>query len=437
MSLDTFTDNSLSTLRSYVQRAGEPEWLRALRSEALQRFEQLPWPTTSDEEFRRSSLSDYAFESYPLETSAALPAAVENPVGLSGHIVFEGPRAVRFSLAEGLAERGVVLTSISNAASLDPKVAAAVERTMRGGLSTADNRLSVWHYAAMTHGAVLYVPRFVELSEPFVFTFEEAGQDTVLRAPHVVVVAEEGARFTVVHRAHQAPEGELLFNEGTSYWVGDGAEVKSFGLQTVNLDSSYVANSYATVQRDAAFKHYVAPFGGMFAKYRTDVTMDGPGSDAFLGGVYFPHQDQHIDLRTVQHHEAGKAHSLTLYKGAIADEAHSIYQGLISVARTALGTDAYLNNKNILLSDEARSDSIPTLNINTDEVRCSHGSTTGKLDARQLYYLETRGYPTEEARRLLIEGFLEEVVAAYPSAVLDEIHAVIAERIGACEHGCD
>ena len=113
-----------------------------------------------------------------------------------------------------------------------------------------------------------------------------------------------------------------------------------------------------------------------------------------------------MDLRTVQNHVSPKAHSLTLYKGAVQDEAHSVYQGLIRVDHEALSTDAYLTNNNLILSEEARSDSIPTLQINTDEVRCSHGSTTGKLDPRQLYYLYSRGYSPAEAKRILVRGFL-------------------------------
>ena len=224
-------------------------------------------------------------------------------------------------------------------------------------------------------------------------------------------------------------EGETVWNVGVDYHVGDGGEIRSYGVQTVNLDATVFSNGYGHVGRDATLKVYDTPLGGLLSKYRFDVSMDGPGGDAFIGGVYFPNQDQHVDMRTVQHHHATQAHSLTLYKGAITDEAHSVYQGLIAVDHEALNTDAYLTNNNLLLSDSARADSIPTLEINTDEVRCSHGSTIGKLNADQLFYLKTRGYSDDQARHELVLGFLEEVLSAYPEALHKSVSQVVEGRI--------
>ena len=212
--------------------------------------------------------------------------------------------------------------------------------------------------------------------------------------------------------------------------VGNAGQIEYFGMQNVNIDSSVISNAVATVGRDATFRSYVAVFGGLFSKYRLDAVMVGEGGDAFLGGVYFPHEDQHVDLRTVQRHISPKAHSLTLYKGAVTDEARSVFQGLISVDHDALSTDAYLTNNNLILGDDAQADSIPTLEIHTDEVRCSHGSTIGKLDAGQIYYLETRGYSPDEAKRMLVEGYFEEILGKYPETVSDEIHLLLVDRIG-------
>ncbi|MFW6227996.1 MAG: Fe-S cluster assembly protein SufD [Alkalispirochaeta sp.] len=431
MSAHTINDSSVESLEQFILDRNEPAWLTEVRNAALTRFREMTWPTASDEEFRRSDVSNYDFDTYAFEIVPGPRGEAETPVGQSGTLQFQGSSLVRRSLAEGLAEKGVLLVSFEEAVdgALSESLAGKVRDVLLRGIRNADNRLAVWHYATITHGAVVYVPKFVELKDPFVLTFDEEATD-ILRSPQVVAIADDGARFKVVSRVRQADEGEVLYNEGVDIDVGSGGQIEYFGFQNVNIDSSYISNGLGSVGRDATFHGYAAVFGGMFSKYRFDAAMMGEGGDAFLGGVYFPHEDQHIDLRTVQRHISPKAHSLTLYKGSIIDEAHSVYQGLISVDHEALNTDAYLTNNNLLLTDEGRADSIPTLQINTDEVRCSHGSTVGKLDAAQIYYLKIRGYSEEEAKHILVEGFFEEILSHYPESAADEIRAIIEERIG-------
>jgi Fe-S cluster assembly protein SufD len=156
----------------------------------------------------------------------------------------------------------------------------------------------------------------------------------------------------------------------------------------------------------------------------------GEGADAKINGLYFAEEDQHLDLRTVQYHRAPHGGSRTFYKGAVRDEGRSVYQGLIEVAPGADKTDAYLTNNNLILNDGARADSIPSLRIQTDDVKCSHGSTTGKIDPAQLYYLETRGYSEAEARELLVEGYFEEVAAGLDARLGDVIRSVVHQRLG-------
>jgi Fe-S cluster assembly protein SufD len=429
--LHTVKDSSVETLRAFIAGREEPQWLREVREAALERFGTMEWPTMEDEEFRRTDVSMYDFDGLAFDVAAGANAVVENPVGHSGSISFADTACVRRSLAEGLAEKGVVFVSLEEAISgaVSGALAERVQAVLLKGLAAADNRIAVWNYATMTHGVILYVPRFLELKEPFVVTFEESG-DKTLRAPQIIGIADEGARFSLVHRSRGSEEGEVLFNEAINLSVGASGKIECYGVQNVNLDSTYFSNGFGSIGRDATLQVYSAAFGGMLSKYRLDVEMVGAGGDAFLGGVYFPHEDQHIDMRTVQRHVDPKAHSLTLYKGAVTDESHSVYQGLISVDHDALDTDAYLTNNNLVLSDDARSDSIPTLEIHTNEVRCSHGSTTGKLDESQIFYLNTRGYSPEEAKDLLVQGFFEEIVGRYPDLVSDEIHEIVEERIG-------
>ncbi len=431
MSRATFADSTMETLREYIASRNEPAWMTTLRGDALERSAAMEWPTTADEEFRRSDVRSYDFTALAFDVDEDSPAPVETPVGISGTLDFHGTSLRRASLTEGLADKGVVFTSFARAFAGDvpETLLRRLESVLRRGLDSADNRISLTHYAAITHGAVLYVPRFLELEDPFVVTFDDESGDGAMRVPQVVVITDEGARAVVVERIRGVEEGDFLWNESVLADVGNAGQVRYYATQDLNLDSSYFSASFATVGRDARLEMYNSFFGAMFTKARVDVEMAGEGSDAFIGGVYFPTEDQHMDMRTVQRHVAPHAHSDTLYKGAITDEARSVYQGLIHVFHEAVQTDAYLTNNNLVLSDEARSDSIPTLEIHTDDVRCSHGSTTGRLDQGLLNYVRTRGFSLDEARRMLVEGYFEAILSRYPETVLEEIHEIIDSRI--------
>lgn len=421
----------LSEITKFIEGQDEPSWLSALRKKAYEIYSGQRWPTTGDEEWRRSDISMYDFEGLAFEPAAAGEAAqLEENDELAGEIRFSNTGEVGTYLREDLREQGVVFGSWKRlfAEGLSPELQTRFEALLARGIEKSDNKVATWHYAVITHGVFLYVPKFVEIEEPFVVRFEESGDET-LRAPHIAVSLEPGARAQIVEQLSGSDEGEVIYNEGVDIEVGDGGEAKFFSIHNLNLDSSVFSNAHGAIERDGTLLHTTGAFGGMFGKYRVDADLLGPGADALMDGIYFSHEDQHLDLRTIQRHVAAKAHSDTLYKGAVTGESHTVFQGLIRVEHEAVETDAYLTNNNLVLSEEARSDSIPSLQINTDDVRCSHGSTTGKLDAKQFFYLLSRGYPESEARRMLVEGYFEAVLSLYPESSQDQIREIIAERI--------
>jgi Fe-S cluster assembly protein SufD len=210
--------------------------------------------------------------------------------------------------------------------------------------------------------------------------------------------------------------------------VGDAARLRYFEEQNLSGASTFFSNGAATVGRDAELLHFAASLGSSLAKTRLDCTMAGPGGTANLNGVYFAAGKQHMDLRTVQHHRAGSSYSRSHYKGAVRDSARTVYQGLIEVMPTAPKTDAYLTNRNLILNDGARADSIPGLRINQDDVRCSHGSTTGRIDQAQLFYLETRGLSPHEASQMLVTAYFQELVDQMPAVLKEPVLAALGER---------
>ena len=422
-------------LHAFIETQAEPEWMLALRRRALEEFNEMQWPTTSDEEWRRSDISNYDFDEYSYQTVPDDVAARLPGEGIGALLDFVDGQCVRRGIKPEIESQGVVFESLRTllqreAANHDGSVhelSRRLESLIGRAIERSDNRVTTWHYASWTHGIVLYVPKHTRISEPFVVDFLEQG-DGSYSAPLIAVIVEEDAEASIIIRTHGKAEGEVLLNAGTAVTVGDNAAFRIAAVNTLNIDSSVFSHGFSWIGRDAHVHHGSHMFGGMFTKARFDGILEGAGSDVMLDGLYFPHEDQHIDLRTVQVHNGPQANSRTFYKGAVRDEAHSIYQGMIRVAHEAIGTDAYLTNNNLLLNDGARADSIPGLQISTDDVRCSHGSTTGRLEESELFYLESRGYPRQEAETVLIQGFFEEVIARAPESIREEIREIVAER---------
>ncbi|MFP4549704.1 MAG: Fe-S cluster assembly protein SufD [Spirochaetales bacterium] len=424
---------AVAELAAYQTSLRGPSWLRELQERARASFESISWPTTSEEEWRRTNLSPFEFEIY--RTYAIAAHAAPEPVdSLPG----EAPRSAFLHYRDGVllssrierttAERGVIVADITTI----PESSAAGEaakKALEKMLESADNRLQYWNLALANGAAFVYVPKDVVVEQPVEIFYEADGDEQVL-APLTVIVAETGASVSIVRRFQTSEdEGEVLVVDGNATVIGANARVRLVDLQRLNDESLFFSNGEGYLERDSYVHRTELSIGADFAKTRFDASLEGPGSDAVLNGIYFAEEEQHMDIRTVQRHRAPNALSRAFYRGAVRDESHAIYQGLIDVAAKAPGTDAYLTNKNLILTEEARADSIPSLNIKTDDVRCSHGSTTGKLDEKQIYYLQTRGYPEREAKRTLIEGYFEDLVVQLPEDLRDEIRELVAQRI--------
>ncbi len=257
-----------------------------------------------------------------------------------------------------------------------------------------DNRFLAWHYAEWSHGALLWVPPGLEIKEPFFIDFLEDGAGA-MTAPHLAVLIGAGSRASVVHRVSAlggaaSTRAGLLCNSVLDVRLGDAAGLRLWEQQELGPQDIFVRHAQAEVGRDASLNHFDAEFGARLAKSRVDCALDGAGAEAFLNGAYYCVKGQHMDLRTVQRHQSPKATSRAVYKGAVAGR---WTDGLPGADRGgspgASGTDAYLTNRNLILGEAARSDSIPTLKIGNNDVKCSHGSTTGRLNAEELFYLQT------------------------------------------------
>lgn len=424
------------------QQLGEPAWLREARLRAWDAFARLSWPTRKNEAWRYTELDPAWFERELLEAGPAelrerdaLPRAVRERLAASdaeAALVFEDGRLVYAALPQELLERGVVLESLHAALSnhgehVEGALYQAVTET---SLQGPEDRLAALNAALWNHGAFVYVPAGVELAAP-IGIFHYASRPGKLSLGRTLIVLDDNAAATVIEeylsdgleRTHVAV-GELLLRPG--------ARLRHAGVQTWGFGVRHFHRQRALLERDAVLLDLAVNLGGTLARTEVASELVGPGADSEMLGVYFAGRDQHLDHYTTQHHVSAQARSDVYYKGAASANGRVVYQGLIQLEPTAQKTDAYQTNRNLLLSRQARAESVPQLEIAANDVRCSHGSSTAPVDEEQLFYLATRGLPRVQAEQLLVAAFLEEVLGRVPLEELREhIARIIEDRLRA------
>lgn len=285
--------------------------------------------------------------------------------------------------------------------------------------------------AVHSGGAFVHVPKGVKAALP-VRLFQWLSGAGSASMPRSLVVVEEGAELTVIEDMLSEPgEGTAFHCGGTEVFVGDNAKLTFATLQDWGRNVYHYSNSRAELGRDAELQWIQVMVGGRSTKANAWFNMNGQGARAYVHGFMFGDKRQHFHLHTLQRHLRPNCTSDLLIKGCLKDKARSVYQGLIQVAVDAQRTDAYQANRNLLLSDQARADSIPGLEILANDVRCTHGATIGYIEPEHLYYLMARGLPESDAQRLIVEAFFEPVLDRIPiEAVRNQLRDEIAHKIG-------
>jgi Fe-S cluster assembly protein SufD len=288
-----------------------------------------------------------------------------------------------------------------------PAPEVSVERTQRRELVPAD-RVSARVADAAGQATVLRIPKDTTASEPTVVTVTGIGIEAAT-AGHLVIEAEPYARAIVV----MDYKGSATYGENVEIILGDGADISVISLAGWADDTVHVSQHYATIGRDAHLTHVAVTLGGSVVRLSPSVSYAGPGGDAELYGLYFADQGQHLEHRLFVDHDTPNCRSRVRYKGALqGDDARTVWIGDVLIRPEATGTDTYEYNRNLVLTDGARADSVPNLEILTGEVvGAGHASASGRLEDEHLFYLMARGIPLEEARRLVIRGFFGELIA--------------------------
>jgi Fe-S cluster assembly protein SufD len=408
----------------------EPTWLteRRRKGAALAQELELPGPKTPGWEF--TDLSELVELDFALPEGADASAreradAVLNPPD-------EAPRLVQVDgvpLSEGVPAGGEaptepVVTTLEAAAELWPELVG--ERL--GGLVASDDPFVARNDAAWRGGAFVYVPRGQQLHQPAQIAAVHDAERAALGF-RTLIVLEEGAEAEVWEQWLATDESRRgLFNTVTEVWVGAGANLRYVTAQGLGRSSWVFATQRAEVERDATLDWVALGFGSGRGKVRMETRLVGQGSTARVTGAFAGNGAQHLDFDTTQEHAAPSTVSDLAFRGVLGDEATAVWRGMIRVDPGAQQTDAFQENRNLLLSKSAHADAIPGLEIEADDVRCTHAAAVAQIDAEQLHYLRSHGLSTDDAKRLVIEGFLEALVERLTEGPVKAAVSVALER---------
>ena len=428
--------------------ASEPEWLRNARLRAWKVYEETPLPTTRLEEWRYTEVRQLALEKVrAAEPTGAAPQG-EPPADLperarqlvsperlaAGRVLQVGADIVYCQLDPELAARGVILTDLRSAARDHREL---VEPWLAQILAPERGKFQALNAALWSAGVFLYVPRGVHVPAPIrVGRWLDASGVAVF--PRTLIVAEEASRVAYVDQYASPDFDEPTFVcGGVEVLAADSAQVQHVALQQCGTGVRHLSLQRTVARRDAKLDTLVVNLGATVARVDNAASLEGPGSRSDMLGLSFAQGDQHFDHNTRQDHVSDHASSDLLYKCALYDRGRSVFRGIIKVFKDAQRTDAYQTNRNLLLSDKARADSLPNLEIEADDVRCSHGATVGHLDEEELFYLMSRGLSRAEAERLVVFGFFGEVLERLPlPTVVEELRLAIEAKIkGHQRHG--
>ncbi|MCB1277174.1 Fe-S cluster assembly protein SufD [Prosthecobacter sp.] len=413
------------------EESSAPGWFHARSEAAWAEFQKLPLPTIKDENWRYSNakkieLADHSPAKSPsAENIQAALAATEGLKERAARFVFVNDTLVESDTA-GLPV-GVVCVSFAEALKTHADV--LQHHFMKGDLPLGSAKFAALHLAHVKAGTVIIVAKNVVIEKP-VEIFHWVVGDHAAIFPHTLVVAEDNAQVSVVDH-YRSLEGEGGLSIAIADLVGgSGSKITYAACQELADDAQALHLSSITAGRDASVKSFQVQLGASFSRSESVSDLVGEGSRSDMLSVSLPIGDQIVDQRTLQRHKAPHATSDLLYKNALYGKSRSVFSGLIIVDEGAHYTDAYQTCRNLLNSDEAEANSLPGLEINADQVKCSHGATSGPIPDEELFYLKSRGINDAESRRLIIEGFLAGVIERFGNGeLLDSLVARIDEKL--------
>ena len=391
--------------------------LTEYRETAWKSYSSLPFPTTRDEAYRWTDISKLPVEELKLKSSHSsntIPPELLEPVADAEHggEILLSSEGAQLELSVELKKRGVIFTDFKQALQTSPDLLAKLSGSV---IKPGEDKFGALTAAMSENGILLYVPRGVQVETPLHSLLWATGEGEAT-FNHILVFLEDGASVTYVHESSSPANqtGAGMHSGIIEIHVGANAKLRFVELQSLGENIWNFTHERVVVEQNGEVDWVFGALGSHLTKNFSELELIGRGSTGKMSGFYFSQHDQHLDHDTQQNHLAPNTTSDLLFKGALLDHSHSVWQGMIYVSPEAVKTDGYQANRNLILSEGAKADSIPGLEILTDDVRCSHGATVGKIDLDEVFYLQTRGLTKPDAEKLIVEGFFDPIMQRIP-----------------------
>jgi Fe-S cluster assembly protein SufD len=408
--------------RAFLELQEQPEdqqlaWLERLRAAAMERFEESGFPSVKDEEWKYTNVAAIAAADFqPVSQTNAESEVDPQELALLRHsetaqsqlVFINGKLRPELSVLTAIPE-GVVALDLA-AAIADERYREIVWKHLAQQADYVVNGFTALNTALISHGAFVYIPKGATVSVPLNLLFFADGAP-VASFPRVLVVAEENSSATLIESYASTKDSKYFTNAVVEIVLKDGARLEHYKLQRESREAFHIATTAADLGRNSSYDATTITFGARLSRHDLHVTMDEEGAECWVDGLYLVNGSQHTDTHSVIDHRKPNCTSHQLYKGILDGKSRAVFNGKIFVRHDAQKTDAMQTNKNLLLSNEARVDTKPQLEILADDVKCAHGAAVGQIDDDELFYLEARGIHPDLARNLLTYGFAEEVIA--------------------------
>lgn len=417
----------------FLAGRNEPHWITEARRAAFDAYQRLLLEELDPEEFKRVDLRVFNAGGFrPVSDapdSASLTTLLADETEYGGSISHIDGHTTRADVSESLAARGVLFGDlqtmlIEHRELLEPYF-------LKKAVQPQADRFAAWHAAFWTSGTLLYVPRGVDAEMPL-HSLIAHSRSGVAEFGHTLIIVEDEARATLLEETASADAASAGLHVGcVELIVGRNANLRYVQLQNWNQKTWHLAHQAGNVDSGGSLQWTVVGLGSRLSHIHQDINLNGRASTAEVNGVTFASDRQKISYYTQQHHRAQGTHSDLLYKEVLRDESRVIWRGMIKVDPAAQQTDGYQRSDALMLSEHARCDSIPGLEIEADDVRCTHGATTGRVDEEQIFYAESRGISEKEAMHMIVEGFFQQVYDRIPVEIVREtLSRTVQKKLG-------
>jgi Fe-S cluster assembly protein SufD len=435
----TQKENSyLEAFRAQRESAGVEgsSWLDRLRANAMERFQELGFPSVKEEEWKYTNVAAIARANFqPAVSSAPAPKSdiellKSVPEAHSSQLVFiDGAFRNDLSSLTALPKQ-VVAMDLAQAIA-DERYGDVVRTHLARQADYVLNGFTALNTAFMNFGAVVYIPKGVAVEAPIHLLFI-AGSERSANFPRVLIVAGENSSAMIVENYVSANAKQYLTNAVVEVVLAEGARLEHYKVQRESVEAFHIATTAVGLGCNSSYDTTTITFGAKLSRHDIVVTMDHDGAECWVDGLYLVTGDQHADTHSVIDHRQPQCTSHQLYKGILDGKSRAVFNGKVFVRHNAQKTDALQTNKNLLLSNEARVDTKPQLEILADDVKCAHGAAVGQIDEDELFYLETRGIHPDLGRNLLTYGFAEEVIAKIKlESIRKELDEAVLHRLNA------